>query len=167
MIVQFFSADAFVRSATQSCVTVGLTGTTEAGRAYDLAFDRAYPAQSPVGSKEAANAGTAPADWVATIFTGSSGDVVNPTVEVNGLDMDFDQNGGLTMTANQTLVINTKERSILLNGDPATSRYGQSNFLDWNWDDFQLRAGANPIRLDHSGSSSQAVMTMCWDDVWL
>jgi hypothetical protein len=167
MVMQFMSADAFITNPVKSSVTAGLTGTTEAGRAYDLAFDRAYPAQSPVGSKIATNRGSAPADWVATIFVGSTGTVVDPSLLVNDVEMSFADNGGLTMTANQTLVIDTKERSILLNGDPTTSRYGQSNFLDWNWDDFQFRAGANPIRLDHSGTSSESVVTMVWSDSWL
>lgn len=190
MVMQFYSAEAFVRNPVQSHVTTRLSGSVEQGREYELSADtgngtgetgplytnegttdqpagRAYPAQTPVGSRSANNKGSAPADWVATIFAGASGTVENPRIQVGDAEMNFDQDGGFTLTPGQTLVIDTRERSILLNGDPTASRFDRSDFLAWAWDDFQLLAGDNVVRLDFTGSSTTAALTLSWFDSWL
>lgn len=157
----------FMRGYEQQCVTIVPSQAAEAGRTYPLTFDRTYPAQLPVGAFEVYNGGGERADWSATIAVGSLGTVVDPVLTVNGVDFSVDELDGLTMTAGQTLVIDTAERSVLLNGDPDEPRYDRVNFLDWNWEDLQLAPGSNLVRFTHDGTSTEAFATICWDLAWL
>lgn len=158
---------AFQRAYAATCVVVVPTQASEAGRTYDLTFPREYPAQLPVGSFIANNVGNERADWTATIAVGAAGTVVDPVFSVNGVDMSFDQNSGLTLLAGQTLIVDTAARSVLLNGDPTEPRFDRLNFLDWNWEDLQLAPGTNLVSFTHEGTSTEAFATICWTATWL
>lgn len=158
---------AFQRGYEQSCVVITPSQAEEAGRTYPLTFNRTYPAQLPVGAFVAANNGNENADWTAVVSAGPTGTVVNPVITVNGVAMRFDQNGGITLTAGQTLVIDTAARSVLLNNDPADPRLDRVNYLAWQWEDLQLRPGTNLVSYRHTGSSTVAFATICWDTTWL
>lgn len=158
---------AYMRGYEQQCVTIVPSAAAEAGRTYPLTFDRTYPAQLPVGAFEVYNGGGERADWRATIVVGPLGTVVDPALTVNGVDFTLDELDGLTMTAGQTLVIDTAERTVLLNDDPDEPRYDRVNYLDWNWEDLQLRPGSNLVRFQHTGTSTEAFATICWDLAWL
>lgn len=167
LVTSWLSASAYIEAPTDTCVVVASSEVDEAGRLYPLTFDREYPAQNPIGAFAALNAGNAPADWTAVVTVGASGTVVQPTFTVNGIAMSFDQNGGLTLTAGQTLVIDTRSRTVLLNNDPATPRLNRVNFLEWSWEDLQLQPGENLVSFRHSGTSTVAFASICWRSAWL
>lgn len=157
----------YMRSPEASVEVVRPSQIDEEGRAYNLVPDRSYPAQLPAGSFYAINAGNSPSDWTAVIAVGGTGTVDNPSFSVNGVDMTFDQNGGLSMPAGATLVIDTAARTMLLNNDPTTPRFDRVNFLDWNWEDLQIQPGTNIVSFQHSGTSTEAAATVSWYPSWL
>lgn len=167
LVTSWKSPWAFQRGYESSCVVVIPSQAEEAGRTYPLEFDRTYPAQLPVGAFVALNEGNENADWRATVAVGGSGTVVNPVFTVNGVPMRFAENGGITLTAGQTLMIDTAARSVLLNNDPADPRLDRVNYLDWQWEDLQLAPGTNLVSFRHNGSSTEAFATICWDTTWL
>ena len=140
-----------------------LNPAPEEGREYDLTFDRVYVPTPPVGGVYVYNAGTAPADWTMTLTAA----MTNPTVTVRSTDMIFNRNGGVTLLTGQTLQIDTRERTILLNGDPTLSRYDRVNFEDWVWDDLLLQPGLNLVRLQGTGFNFSTRLTICWSDHYL
>lgn len=160
LICSWVSTDAFILGIEERCDTA--TATTDEGRLYNLTFDRIYGTSLPSSAFYAINSGTAPAHWRATI----TANVVDPTIRVNGVSMDFDQNGGVTLIGTQTLDIDTQARTILLNNDPATPRYDRTNFADWTWDDLLLQPGQNLVEF-LTGIADTGTLTMCWYDTYL
>jgi hypothetical protein len=164
IVCQFVSTGPFLSSPDETCVTVDpLALPEEIGREYDLEFDREYVPTPPVGGFFAFNNGTAPAHWTATI----KAQVTNPVMTVNAFTLDFSQNTGITLFTGQTLVINTLNRTILLNDDPTESRYDRVNFEDWAWDDLLMQPGSNLFRLQGTGFNFTSQLQICWRDTYL
>lgn len=160
IVCSWVSVDSFILGIEEHCETA--TASTDDGRTYDLTFDRDYTGPLPTSAFYATNAGTAPAHWRATI----TADVVDPTIQINGVNMDFDQNGGVTLVAGQTLDIDTKARTILLDNDPTTPAYDRTNFTDWTWDDLLLQPGQNLVRF-FTSTGDTGTLTVCWFDTYL
>jgi hypothetical protein len=135
----WLAAGGLLEAATSTTVQINPSSDVEQGRSYDLTYDRSYPPSDPIGARTVINNGNQPADWVATIF----GPCTNPTVTVNGVDIDFDP---LTLVAGQSIVIDSRNTSIRLNGDPAESRYSLTNYTEWEWQDVRLQPGVNGVR---------------------
>lgn len=160
LVCSWVSVDSFILGAVEHCETA--TSSTDDGRDYDLTFDRVYSSLAPTTSFFAINAGTAPAHWRATM----TATVTDPILRVNGVDMDFSQNGGVSLIGTQTLDIDTQARTILLNNDPSTPAYDKVNFTDWTWDDLLLQPGSNLIQYITTPGDTSTV-TLCWRDTWL
>jgi len=164
LVAQWVSEQACMVDPVEQCLSVDPNNPAEEiGREYDLTFDREYLGIIPVGGILVQNSGTCLASWKITL----DASMVDPTMTINGVDMAFTQNGGLTLVTGQTLVIDQAERTVLLNNDPTQSRYDRLNFEDWDWDDLALRPGANIVRLQGSGFTSTSLMTICWRSAWL
>jgi hypothetical protein len=164
IVCSWVSESAFVLDPVVQCETINPNDLPEeVGREYDLTFDRYYLPTPPVGGLYVINNGTAPAHWTMEIDAG----VVDPIVTVGSTQMTFDQNGGITLVTGQTLNISTLDRTILLNNDPAFSRYDRVNFQDWTWDDLLLQPGPNLVRLQGTGFTTDTRLTICWQDTYL
>lgn len=164
IVCSWVSTGSFILDPDETCDSVSpLDPPEEVGRYYDLTFDRVYVPALPVGALAAVNTGNAPTHCTITL----TASMINPTVTVNGVDITFTENGGLTLVTGQTLVIDTQARTILLNNDPAQSRYDRVNFEDWSWDDLLLQPGANVVRLQGTGFSVTTLMTVCWRSAWI
>lgn len=160
VVMQFLASDSLTQAPASALRCVTMTpGEGGAGRTYNLTFPRVYPAAGPLGSKNVPVYGNAPTPWVATIFGG----IEDPAATVNGFDIEFT---GLTLTTFQTLVIDVTAKTILLDGDPAESRYNLSNFTAWDWDDLLLPPGDNVMRLTGTAPTTSAAMTVCLTDRW-
>lgn len=145
----------------QTCVPIVPSEDTSAGRTYpDDYVDGRGPYPPSVGrqARLVTNQGNAPADWTVTI----TGAVTTPEFQVNGINMIFGFNGGLNLLAGESVVISTYNRTILLNNDPAVSRYNRANFAEWTWDDLRLLKGSNLIRFSAAGLGSGASATLCY-----
>lgn len=145
------------------CETIKPSSDIEDGRHYDLTFDRVYPPSNPIGGRTIQNPGTGLAHWVLTIF----GPVANPIITINGIDFKTDRLGGITLVAGQTLVVNTRERTVLLNGIAGASRYQNVNYDEWSWDDLLLRPGTNIVRFDGTGLTAQSAAELCFTPTYL
>lgn len=164
VVFQWVTTDAYIESPVLTCQSVRPDSPPEEeGREYDLTFDRQYVPIPPVGGFFAFNAGNAPAHWRATI----SALATDPTLTVGSNQMIFDRNGGISLVTGQTLVIDTKERTILLNDDPLESRYDRVNFEAWAWDDLLMQPGFNLFRLTGTGFNFRTELEVCWRDTYL
>lgn len=128
--------------------------TTTTGRCYD----RIYPPAKPRGGRNIVNAGNEVAEWTAAIF----GPITNPTMTVNGIVVTV----ATTLALGESVVIDTRERTILRNGDPTQSLYGLSNYQAWSWDQLRLRPGENNIRYSGTAITAETSAAFCWYDTW-
>jgi len=138
-LAQWVAPSGLIEAVTTTVVLADATGSVEAGREYDLEFDRDYPASSPVGSVVAVNAGTASAqDFVIQLF----GPCTNPRFEnlTTGQQLRF----VTTLTGSQWLEISVRDRTVRLNGLVAQNRYNTLDFATSEW--FDLPPGVSLLR---------------------
>ena len=138
-LAQWVAPDGVIEAAVASVAVAQASSGGEAGRTYDLTFDRVYAATSPVGSVTAVNAGTASAqDFVISLF----GPCTNPRFEnlTTGQQIRF----VTTLTAGQFLEINVRDRTVRLNGLVAQNRYNTLDFATSQW--FDLPPGESLLR---------------------
>jgi hypothetical protein len=166
VVFQWVTVDSYLELPDETCFIANPNiPAVEQGRDYDLTFDRTYAPGGPTDSIFVINPGTAPANWTGTILASAN----QPNIVVNGTSMSFNANGGVNLIAGQTLVIDTRERTILLNNDPNESRYDRVNFEQWSWDDVLLRPGLNVIRFNGTGAwfDVNTRLEICTRGAWL
>jgi hypothetical protein len=149
-----------IEAAVESVAVAQASSGGEAGRTYDLTFDRDYPATSPVGSVTAVNAGTASAqDFVIFLF----GPCVNPRFEnlTTGQQIRF----VTTLTAGQFLEINVRDRTVRLNGLVAQNRYNTLDFATSQW--FDLPPGASLLRYRPDTITAGAFARVSFRSSWI
>lgn len=171
IVAQFVSGDGDITSAGEpTCLLITPAGDVEAGRTYPVSvgdaagriYDRTYPASLAIGDRLVTQLGNDRAHWTAAIF----GAVTNPYVTINGTQINFNVNGGVDLLAGQSLVLDSKARTIYLNNDPTASRYNKSNFMAWSWDDVLLEPGDNLVRFGGSVLGAGASVNLCWSPTW-
>jgi hypothetical protein len=160
IVLSFVSADGDITSPDQECLLIQPSDVSEAGRQYNLTFDRDYPTSTPAGEVLVTQNGNEPAHWTATIF----GDVTGPSLRVNGSTVAWPD--AYNLPADATIVIDTKAKTILLNGVAFDSVYGLTNFTDWQWADLMLQPGANAVMYFAQSLGTGTVMQMCWRPTW-
>lgn len=170
VVASFVAGDGTITSARGGedddgwqCRLIDPSGDVEAGRVYDLEFDRVYPESSGIGDRIITMAGNEDAHWRATIF----GPTTDPYLRINGVEISFTEQGGLTLVAGESVVIDTRERTILLNGEATESRYDRTNFYEWSWSDLLLKPGENRIRFGADVLGVGSSVNFCWADTWL
>lgn len=127
----------------------GGTGS-EAGRSYDMTFDRSYPASDPIGVKHVVNSGTAPVYPVVTLF----GPMTQARIENQTTGKKMELLSGYTISSGEYLVLDMNEGTAYLNGDPTNSKYDKIDFSVSDW--WELVPGINDLRLYPGSSSSPA-----------
>lgn len=165
VVASWVTVGSFLEAEDEVCASFGVAAPGSEvvpGRVYDLAFDRAYPDAPVTGEQTLTNDGDAPADWVATLY----GPIVDPTLVVGDVSLVFDRNGGVTLAAGQSLVIDTLARTILFNGDPDGARGDRVNFLDWQWADLRMQPGVTTFRYLADVAEVGASARVCWRSAW-
>lgn len=171
IVAQFVSGDGDITTAGDpTCLLISPAADVELGRVYPpsvgdaagRAYDRTYPASLAVGDRILTQLGNERAHWTAAIF----GAVTNPFLTINGVTINFNVNGGVNLLAGQSLVLDSKARTIYLNGDPNSSRYDKSNFVAWTWDDVLLKPKDNLVRFGGSVLGVGASVNLCWSPTW-
>lgn len=180
LLASWVSAGNGLMEGDEECVLITPGSDTEDGRHYDDgvtpddaygpyytnsggSVDRAYPFSLALGDRIVVNQGNAPVDWTCTIF----GSAVEPAITINGVTVSFDQNGGLTVGAGQSLVMDTAAATFLLNGDPDESRFSYSNFTAWTFDQIRLQPGINVVRFSGDTLGDAASAQFCFRSGWL
>lgn len=131
------------------------------GRAYSLTFSRTYPASPVLGSGSFVNAGDADAYPLIRIY----GPVTEPVLDNNtqGKSLTF---ASLTLSSTEYLEIDTRAKTILLNGDPANSRYDKLVFPTSDW--WTLSPGINLIRFHPATFTDGTTLAeLTWRDAFL
>jgi len=160
---QWFSADPVQRSPFQEFKQVIPSAFNEVGRTYDLTFDRQYDPQLPAGGTIVINEGNHPVPWFGRVLA----EIEDPIITVNGVQMFFNVNGGVTLNVGETLDVDARNRTIRLNDDIDEPRYDRSNFEDWDWDDFLLRPGSNLVRIQGTNPNPDCRFEINWASGWL
>lgn len=145
------------------CTEIQPSVDIEDGRNYDLTFDRSYPESLMAGERLLVNQGTAPANWTLTIW----GHVSNPTWSVNGVEMRFDQNGGIDLLGGTSIVVDTRTHTALLNGEVGSSVYDRLNYREWNWDSLKLMPGDNLVRFGGDPLGLTGICMLCYRPTYL
>lgn len=139
---------------------VAASGESEAGRTYDLEFDRVYPESAPVGEVVVVNAGDRHAYPLIQLYGPWSGETSVVNVEA-GAELVFD---GEIVADGDYLEIDTRRKTITLNGDPANSRYNRLQFPGSSW--WALAPGTNTLRFLPETFDAPARMLVAWRDAY-
>jgi len=176
LVVSWIAVDGLMMSPEQTCETIAPSTEDVPGRTYDecplvpspdrveattttgRCYDRSYPAAPPRGGRNMLNQGTEVAEWTAAFY----GPIEDPTITINDVEVTVDT----ILALGESIVINTRERTILRNGDPTQSLYGQSNYAAWSWDQLRLRPGNNSIRYSGTGLTTETSAVICWRNTW-
>lgn len=150
--VRFDATDPRIYSDAELALVTGLSATSS-GLTFDAVFPLSFGGVAASGVVQATNDGDYPAPWVATI----AGPVNVPRVEHVGQGRTVEVN--LDLLAGQTLVLDSLNRAVLLDG--SASRYNL--LLSSKW--FTLEPGSNDIRF--AGASGSGSMTFTYRHAWI
>jgi hypothetical protein len=148
------------------CTLITPGADVELGRAYPEDYadgGRSYPFSGTIGQRLIENPGNGWANWTLTIFGAATG----PRFTINGSTIEFDRGGNLVVGAGSSVVLDSRERTILLNNDPANSVYYKTNYDEWSWDELRLRPGTNQIRFDGFSLGPTATAQLCFRPTYL
>jgi hypothetical protein len=138
-------------------------GSVAGGRSYDLTFDRTYPALSaPLGTNVVTVNGTVLSDFVVQLYGPVAGCGVFQNL-TTGLQMTLTANGGLAIAAGDYLQIDTRNRTILLNG--SASHYDLVDWTSSQW--WTLQPGPNTLRWNPTTPTGASSATIVWRDQYL
>lgn len=157
-VVCSFLASGEITSPVVKSTTIIPSLDVEAGRPYDLAFDRNYPASLGPGDRLLVNEGNERAHWSAVI----SGIATNPTLTINGIPITWTQ----VLVGGDTISIDSKERTMFFNNDVTEPRFHVTNYTTWSWDDVMLEPGPNSVRFSATSLGLGGAVTVTWSDHW-
>ena len=178
VVASWVAPNGLLESANLNSRTIRPSTDVEDGRHYTLPGDdygpyytnvaagnvgRQYEPGAGIGAYMVNNAGNAVADWTAVIF----GPVETPSLTINGIDIIFNRDGGLTLNGGTSVVLNSQTRTILRNNDPADSLYGKVNFDEWAWEDVRLQPGLNRIEYGGVVVGTSSSVVFSWRDSYL
>lgn len=153
---QFDALDPVVYSDVEHTEVIGLPSS---GAGFLVPFDAPFTVlgggSSGVGS--ILNSGYVPTRWTGRI----DGPIVNPAITHQGLDytLDFDVNGGLVLGASDFLLLDSWDRSALMNGEG-----DRRSTLDLGSQWFQLDPGVNAVAF--AAASGSGTFTISWRDAY-
>ena len=129
------------------------------GRAYPLLFDRSYPASTGPGRIDIVHTGSTVAYPVLRIF----GPCTDPLVEneTSGRQLAFE----ITIANGDYLEVDTRQRTIRLNGLTASSRYDALDFPASQW--WGLLPGSNRVRFAPAAFSAPSLLEVRYRAAWL
>lgn len=141
VVFELFAADPLRYSDPETATTVPIAASG-GGFVFPLVFPLVFAGGGSSGTATIVNAGNAAAPLRFRI----NGPVTGPTIHSDATDSDLTLD--LTVGSGEWVDIDTKERSVLLNG--TASRYNTLTAVEW----FDLIPGSNTIRF--SGASGGA-----------
>lgn len=157
-------ASGVLDSTVETSRTVPVAVSAEVGgRAYDLSFDRDYPDAQPAGTTPIVSAGTATTYPVIRMFGPCDGPTIQHTAAdgtVSELTMP-----SLSIAAGDFVEIDTRERTVLYNANPADSRYSEIDFASSRW--WAIAPGTQTVRFDPDTSSPPAQAEVVWRDAYI
>ena len=151
----FHCADGLLEDAVEQSVTLNPVGGATGGFQFPVTFPLTFDSGAVPGSTSVATAGTAPTPVRWRLY-GPFSDPIVRRVDT-GHELSFP---GLSVAAGDYLAVDTGTRTVLLNDDPAQSRYNRLSFATSRW--WTLPAsGATPVLFSATatGTGARAVLT--------
>lgn len=112
----------------------------ESGRTYDLTFDRVYPASAAVGVVDVENLGNVDVHPILRVY----GPCTDFRVENITTGMALRFKNTFALLADEFIVIDLEEGSVLMGGDVGNDRYNEIDVTTTEW--WTLQEGVNQIR---------------------
>jgi hypothetical protein len=158
--VAWASADPRFYELEERNLTVLPPMPLDAGRTYDLRFDRTYPpAYGGSGVQTVPSYGHVDT-WPTFRFYGP---MTNPAL--TNLDTGEVLAFTIDIADRDYLVADTAERAVYLNDDPGADRFANVDVARTTW--FPLRSGFNRLRLTGSAYATPAQTRITWTDAYL
>jgi len=148
-----------IKSAAEHEITAFPTGLEE-GRVYDLDHDRAYPPTSGVGNTTVHNAGNDHTPILMRIY----GPCTDPKIENRTVGAKL-ETSGLVLNEGEYVEIDSGERTVYFQSDPAQSLYDRVDFAVSDW--FYLDPGVNVLRFYPEASAPPCQIDYVWRDSWV
>lgn len=161
MSCSWIAYDGVVESQTLIQIQARPFDTNPAGREYPLTFDRDYPDVLPSGSHLVVNDGNTAAQWTINLY----GNIVNPRLVLNDQAIRLTASGGLTLATNQLLVIDSRGKQVLYDGNPLTSALQYVDFLNSTW--WLIPPGQSVYRLDADTWDDNASAILAFRPAWI
>lgn len=158
-LIASFVSDGEITSPEQNCTDIAPADDDEQGRTYDMTYDRVYPVSVAIGDRIIEQQGNEAAHWRGTLY----GDATGPYLRINGTEVRWDED--YNVPGGSAIYIDTRERTMFLNGAEADSVQHLTNFAEWQWEDLLLQPGGNQVRYGADVITSGS-LTMCWHDTW-
>lgn len=158
--VSWRGPDGTAEGNDETTITIDASADIEAGRTYDLVFDRVYPASPPIGTVTVTNAGNATIYPIIRLY----GPVTGPNIE-NETTGQAIELPGLVVAAGDYIELDTRARTIELLGDPTQSRASYYDFDASEW--FGVVPSDNQLRYYPSVSAPGAVAEIIYRPAWL
>lgn len=158
--VSWKAADPIAHGLTTNTVTFP-PGGNFTGRTYPLTFSRTYPiSYGGAGIATITNAGDYPTWPLIRIF----GPITNPSLtwQDGSGQLVF---SGIVVGVGDWLEIDTKAKTVTLDGNPGANRYGFLDFTQTIW--APLLPGDNLLRLSATAAAAPAQAEIDWSDAWL
>jgi hypothetical protein len=154
-LVELVATDPRIYSATQSTATTGLA-TSSGGMMFPATFPLSFGSVGSGGIVTVTNAGQFATDAIFTI----NGPVVNPIIEnvTAGAMLTL----GITLASGDSLVLNTANKSIVLNG---TASRTSTLLVGSAW--FSLAPGATQLRYRNNGAFTASQLGVAFRSAWL
>lgn len=158
--VQWVAPLGIFESAALHSALIYAGGGATAGRTYPLTFPRTYPASAPLGTGSVFNAGTAKAYPLIRLY----GPSTQPEFWNDTQDREF-KFASLTVADGTFVEIDTRAKTIRLNGDPGSSLQNKLVFPDSSW--WSLSPLVNDLRfVPATYSVGVTVAEVVWRDAY-
>lgn len=162
IVVQWDAPDGVAETAFEVSRTVFASVGVSPGFTFDVTFDLAFPAASPSGRTNVPTSGNARCYPVAQLW----GPCVFPRIDnlqdVNDEGVPKQLAFDVSLSAGQYLEVDFRERTVLLNGNPAQNRYSTLDFAVSEW--WTLGPGTNFVKYfpdSFSGNARAEMLYRC------
>lgn len=165
VLLQWMAPDGVSETVAQQSVIVPASVGVAPGFVFDLVFDLIFPPASPTGRTNVFTVGNARCFPVMRLF----GPCTNPTIDNL---QDVDESGVpkklrfiIALSAGQFLEVDTRERTVLLNGNVNQPRYDTLDFATSSWG--TLATGNNFVKYEPDSFSGNARAVMLYRSPFL
>jgi len=159
MLVQWDAPDGTAETAQANEVIVPASVQAAPGFTFDISFDLTFPAASPAGRTNVFTVGNAQCFPVIQLWGPCTFPRIDNLQDRNVFGVPKQLAFDVTLGAGQYLEVDLRERTVLLNGNPAESRYSTLDFTVSDW--WTLAPGDNFVKYfpDSFSGNARAVVT--------
>jgi hypothetical protein len=159
MQATWVGVDGTIEAADESSITLGSDQVgSETGRVYPTSYPRVYGSPTTLGPFWAANSGSAPAWWQATVY----GECTDPVITIGDSTIVL---AGLAVDAGHSVTIDCRTRRVYADFAPATSYAGLVDFASSVWAPIPPGGAGATFSAANLGATASCRVT--WRETWL